>query len=83
MNIVEPVISPCYGIVEEVLIDTTSRIYEWEQLFKIREEDGKVTTLSVGLSGEVYTLQVKVGDSVFPGKVLAVVKQDLVPAGSD
>lgn len=79
----EPIISPCFGTVEEILIDSTSRIYEWEKLFKIRAADGKLNTVSIGLSGEMHSVEVEIGDNVIPGMVLAVVKEDLIATGSD
>jgi biotin carboxyl carrier protein len=79
----EPIVSPFLGTVEEVLINSTCRIYEWENLFKIRAVNGELNTVSMGLSGEIQSIEVKIGDNITPGMVLAVVKEDLIATGSD
>jgi biotin carboxyl carrier protein len=77
------VLSPCYGTVEKVSIKNETRIYEWEPLFQIKKEDGKVEMIQTGLSGEVESLEVQEGDQVIPGMVLAFIKEDLFVTGSD
>jgi pyruvate carboxylase len=77
------VISTVSGRVEEVVIEVHSRIYEWEKLFTVRTNNGNLETVSVGLSGEVVSIEVKPGDSIIPGMVLAFIKDDLFPMGSD
>ncbi|MCM3603493.1 hypothetical protein M3175_22630 [Robertmurraya korlensis] len=77
------VVSAVSGKVEEVAIEVHSRIYEWEKLFTIRMENGHLETVSVGLSGEVVSIEVKTGDCIIPGMVLAFIKDDLIPTGSD
>ncbi|MGG7622272.1 hypothetical protein [Bacillus coreaensis] len=79
----EFVVSSVSGKVEEVAIEVHSRIYEWEKLFTIRTENGHLETVSVGLSGEIISIEVKAGDSIIPGMVLAFIKDDLIPTGSD
>ncbi|MGX6446032.1 hypothetical protein ACWM35_22750 [Neobacillus sp. K501] len=77
------VLSPCYGTVERVSIKNETRIYEWEPLFQIKNENGKVEMIQTGLSGEVESLEVQEGDQVIPGMVLAFIKEDLFVTGSD
>lgn len=77
------VISPCYGTVEKVSIKNENRIYEWEPLFQIKTEDGKVEMIQTGLSGEIESLEVQEGDNVIPGMVLAFIKEDAFVTGSD
>lgn len=79
----EFVVSAVSGKIEEVAIEVHSRIYEWEKLFTIRKEDGHLETVSVGLSGEVISIEVKTGDCIIPGMVLAFIKDDLITTGSD
>ncbi|MGM0923971.1 MAG: hypothetical protein ACQEWW_22645 [Bacillota bacterium] len=79
----EFIISSCYGTVEEVSINNQSRIYEWENLFTIKTIHGERETIRVGISGEVHSLEVQIGDKVIPGMVLAFVKEDAVASGSD
>ncbi|MEH7304649.1 biotin/lipoyl-binding protein [Neobacillus drentensis] len=77
------VLSPCYGKVERISIKSESRIYEWETLFMIKSQSGKVETVQTSLSGEVESLEVQEGDYVIPGMVLAYIKEDLFVTGSD
>ncbi|MGI8387155.1 hypothetical protein [Robertmurraya sp. P23] len=79
----EFVVSTVSGKVEEVAIEVHSRIYEWEKLFTIRTENGHLETVSVGLSGEVISIEVNTGDCIIPGMVLAFIKDDLIPTGCD
>lgn len=77
------VLSPCYGKVEKISIKEESRIYEWETLFMIKSESGKLEIVRTGLSGAVESLEVQEGDYVIPGMVLAYIKEDLFVTGSD
>jgi pyruvate carboxylase len=79
----EIVMSSCYGIIQEVPIENHKRIYEWETLFKIKTDKGNIETVSIGVSGEIHSLEVQKGDKVFPGMVLAFIKADLIASGSD
>lgn len=77
------VLSPCNGTVEKVSIKKTERIYEWETLFLIREDDGSLNVVQTGLCGEIDSLEVQVGDKVIPGMVLAYVQEDLLASASE
>ncbi|MFK9089894.1 hypothetical protein [Bacillus salipaludis] len=77
------VLSPCYGKVEEISIQSESRFYEWEPLFAIKTKDGNLVMIQTSVSGEVESLEVQEGDDVIPGMVLAYVKEDLFITGSD
>ncbi|MFB5196872.1 hypothetical protein ACE198_18355 [Neobacillus sp. KR4-4] len=77
------VLSPCYGKVERISINSDSRIYEWETLFILTSEAGKKERVQTCLSGEVKSLEVQEGDYVIPGMVLAYIKEDLFVTGSD
>ncbi|PEZ05877.1 hypothetical protein CN326_13645 [Bacillus sp. AFS018417] len=79
----EIVTSPCYGTVEKVSIDKDSRIYEWEQLFAIKDMNGQLEVIKMGCSGEVQSLEVEAGDKVIPGMVLAYIQEDILISGSD
>jgi hypothetical protein len=79
----EIVMSSCYGIIQELSIENCTRIYEWEPLFIIKTDSGNIETVSVGVSGEVHSLEVQKGDKVIPGMVLAFIKVDLISSGSE
>jgi biotin carboxyl carrier protein len=44
---------------------------------------GNIETVSIGVCGEVYSLEVQKGDRVIPGMVLAFIKEDLIGCESD
>ncbi|MCM2531317.1 biotin/lipoyl attachment domain-containing protein [Neobacillus ginsengisoli] len=77
------VVSPFYGKVEKISINSESRIYEWETLFMIKTEEGNQEIIRTGVSGEVESLEVQEGDDVIPGMVLAYIKEDIFVTGSD
>lgn len=77
------VLSPCNGRIEKVEIRNESRIYEWEPLFYIKTPEGEVEVIQTGVSGEIESLEVQVGEEVIPGMVLAYIKEDLYVTGSD
>ena len=72
----EFIMSSCYGIIEDILIQIHSQICEGEPLFKIRNREGNIETVRVELSGKIHSLEVQKGDRVIPGMVLAFVKED-------
>lgn len=77
------VLSPCHGVIEKVIVQSTERIYEWDTLFEIKTDYGHIESIQTGMSGEVQSLEVQEGDEVIPGMVLAYVKEDLFVTGSD
>lgn len=79
----ELVISPYSGKVEEVLIFSGARFYEWDPLFLIKDRNGSVHTIKVNYSGTIHSLEVQSGDLVVPGMVLAYLKEDSFVTGSD
>jgi hypothetical protein len=79
----EYIVSTVSGTVEEVAIEVHSRIDEWEKLFTVRTHNGILETVSVGLSGEIISIEVKPGDCIIPGMVLAFIKDDLITMGSE
>ncbi|WP_221565833.1 hypothetical protein [Alkalihalobacillus sp. TS-13] len=80
---IQPIYSPCDGKVENILVYESSHIYEWEKLFLIREENGSVKEVTIGLSGLITSLEVKENQNVTPNTVLAKIKEDLLITGSD
>ncbi|UOQ92404.1 hypothetical protein MUO14_18340 [Halobacillus shinanisalinarum] len=83
MNYKEMITSPYHGIIEEICIQSNSRIYEWESLFIVRTDEDTIKTVATGMSGSVHSLEVKIGEEVIPGMVLAYIEEDLVVSGSD
>lgn len=48
LDLIQPIYSPCYGKVKNILENESSHIYEWEKLFLIREKNGSVKEIRVG-----------------------------------
>jgi hypothetical protein len=48
LDLIQPIYSPCYGKVENILEKESSHLYEWEKLFLIREKNGSVKEIRVG-----------------------------------
>ncbi|MEH7415297.1 hypothetical protein V7266_08460 [Neobacillus drentensis] len=82
-RIEETVYSPCSGTVEKVLTKKDNHVYEWEKLFLIKTNNGKMEEISIGISGHVTSLNVKDGQKVDTETALAVIKDDLIITGSD
>jgi biotin carboxyl carrier protein len=72
----ELVTSPSYGIVKEVLIAEGQKISEWAPMFEIENSNGLLQYISVGTRGTIEKVNVKYGSTVFPGTLLAQVKED-------
>ncbi len=81
--LIQPIYSPCDGKVENIFVHESSHIYEWEKLFLIKEKNGSVKEVTVGLSGLITSLEVKENQNVTPNTVLAKIKEDLLITGSD
>lgn len=79
----EMILSPCHGVIERISIKKDARVYEWESLFTIKTAEGQFQEVRVGLSGIIHSLEVRIGDEVIPGMVLAYIHEDLVASGSD
>ncbi|WP_026567251.1 hypothetical protein [Bacillus sp. UNC41MFS5] len=79
----EDIFSPCSGTVETVLTEENDHVYEWEKLFLIKTQNGKIEEISIGISGYITSLAVKKGQEVNSQTVLATIQDDLLITGSD
>jgi biotin carboxyl carrier protein len=71
------ILSPCSGTVEKITVKNDVQIYEWEALFTIKTDGGRVEEVQTGVNGEIESLEVQEGDYVIPGMVLAYIKEEL------
>ncbi|MGM0852730.1 MAG: hypothetical protein ACQEWI_08980 [Bacillota bacterium] len=78
MNDYDWILSPCQGVVEEILISERCRIHEQDTLFKIRTNQEEIKIVSTAIRGEVQSLEVSKGEKVYTGMVLAFIEEDLV-----
>ncbi|MFP5109932.1 hypothetical protein [Neobacillus sp. 211] len=79
----EVIFSPCSGIVETVLTEENDHVYEWEKLFLIKTQNGRIEEISIGISGYITSLPIKKGQEVTTQTVLATIQDDLLITGSD
>ena len=77
------VVCPCEGVIEKIFVHHSSRVYEWEPMFVIRNGQGNTEKITLGVSGEISELHVKENDRVTGGYVLASMKEDDFVTGSD
>jgi multidrug resistance efflux pump len=84
MQVIEETIySPCSGTVEQVLTKENDHVYEWEKLFLIKTNNGRIEEISIGISGYITSLNVKKGQMVTSTTQLATIQDDLLITGSD
>ncbi|MFI8708496.1 hypothetical protein ACIGHG_15785 [Bacillus sp. NPDC077411] len=81
--VIESIYSPCNGVVEEVLINEKSYVYEWEKLLIIRNNKGILEEAAVGISGNVLSVDVVVGQEVDTNTILCKVEDDLLITGCE
>ncbi|MGG0185918.1 hypothetical protein [Bacillus rhizoplanae] len=81
--VIESICSPCNGVVEEVLINETSYVYEWEKLLIIRNNKGLLEEVAVGISGNILSVDVVVGQEVDTNTVLCKLKDDFLITGCE
>ncbi|MEH7481544.1 hypothetical protein V7157_10805 [Neobacillus drentensis] len=79
----EVIFSPCSGTVETVLTEENDHVYEWEKLFLIKTQNGRIEEISIGISGYITSLPIKRGQEVTTQTVLATIQDDLLITGSD
>lgn len=79
----ETIYSPCAGTVEQVLTTENNHVYEWEKLFLIRKNNGRIEEISIGISGYITSLNIEKGQKVTTNTVLATIQDDLLITGSD
>lgn len=72
----ELVTSPLYGTIEKVLIGPNQRVSEWEPLFIIKNLNGTLQQITVGINGILSKLNVNENDVISPGTVMALIKAD-------
>ncbi|OYD09059.1 hypothetical protein [Paludifilum halophilum] len=82
MVIQSPIVSPCCGIIEKILCHT-SVFQPKDSLFLIRTTDGELRKVTVDYSGTITSYEVRPGDEVFTGMVLAYSEEDLTAAENE
>ncbi|MBJ8008401.1 MULTISPECIES: hypothetical protein [Bacillus] len=80
---IEEIYSSCTGIVEEIFINESSYVYEWEKLMMIRKNDGEIEKIVVGISGNIRLVNVEVGQNIDTDTLLVKLEDDLLITGCE
>lgn len=82
-EMLQDVYSPCSGFVKNVFVTPSSYVYEWETLFVIETKEKKEVEVSIGISGNITSVEISQGQNVAKNTVLTTLKDDLEITGSD
>lgn len=83
MKILEVVTCPYFGEIEKVNIKSGDYVYEWENLIEIKQPNGELKPVSIGISGLIEDVKVEKGEKVTPGAVLVFIEDDQKITGTD
>lgn len=80
---IEEIYSSYEGKVEEIFINESSYVYEWEKLLMIRKNDGELKKIAVGISGNIRLVNVEVGQEISADTLLVKLEDDLLITGCE
>ncbi|WP_342717750.1 hypothetical protein AAG068_02930 [Bacillus paramycoides] len=79
----EEIYSSYEGKVEEIFVNESSYVYEWEKLMMIRKNNGELEKVSVGISGNIRLVNVVVGQQINTDTLLVKLEDDLLITGCE
>ena len=79
----EEIYSSYEGKVEEIFVDESSYVYEWEKLMMIRKNNGELEKVAVGISGNIRLVNVVVGQPIHTETLLVKLADDLLITGCE
>ncbi|ADY19861.1 hypothetical protein P4U05_09475 [Bacillus paranthracis] len=79
----EEICSSYEGKVEEIFVNESSYVYEWEKLMMIRKTNGELEKVAVGISGNIRLVNVVVGQQIYTGTLLVRLEDDLLITGCE
>ena len=79
---IEEIYSSYEGKVEEIFINESSYIYEWEKLLMIRKMTVSLK-IAVGISGNIRLVNVEVGQEISADTLLVKLEDDLLITGCE
>ncbi|QHE50910.1 biotin/lipoyl-containing protein [Pontibacillus sp. HMF3514] len=82
-EVFQHVYSPCDGFVKKVFVTPSSYVYEWEKLFVIETNENKEVEVSIGVSGNITSVEISQGQNVEQNTILTTLRDDFVITGSD
>ncbi|HFK1440864.1 MULTISPECIES: hypothetical protein [Bacillus] len=80
---IEEIYSSYEGKVEEIFINESSYVYEWEKLLMLRKNDGELKKIAVGISGNIRLVNVEVGQEISADTLLVKLEDDLLITGCE
>ncbi|EJS64059.1 MULTISPECIES: hypothetical protein [Bacillus] len=80
---IEEIYSSYEGKVEEIFVNESSYVYEWENLMMIRKNNGELEKVAVGISGNIRLVNVVVGQQINTDILLVKLEDDLLITGCE
>ncbi|MGH1286233.1 hypothetical protein [Bacillus toyonensis] len=80
---IEEVYSSYEGKIEEIFVNESSYVYEWEKLMMIRKNNGELEKVAVGISGNIRLVNVEVGQKINTDTLLVKIEDDLLITGCE
>ncbi|PDZ45945.1 hypothetical protein [Bacillus wiedmannii] len=80
---IEEIYSSYEGKVEEIFVNESSYVYEWENLMMIRKNNGELEKVAVGISGNIRLVNVVVGQQIHTDTLLVKLEDDLLITGCE
>ncbi|MFP3379359.1 hypothetical protein SB767_23595 [Bacillus sp. SIMBA_069] len=79
----EEIYSSYEGKVEEIFVNESSYVYEWENLMMIRKNNGELEKVVVGISGNIRLVNVVAGQQINTDTLLVKLEDDLLITGCE
>ncbi|MDF9451006.1 hypothetical protein [Bacillus toyonensis] len=80
---IEEVYSSYEGKIEEIFVNESSYVYEWEKLMMVRKNNGELEKVAVGISGNIRLVNVEVGQKINTDILLVKLEDDLLITGCE
>jgi biotin carboxyl carrier protein len=80
---IEEIYSSYEGKVEEIFVNESSYVYEWEKLMMIRKSNGELEKVAVGISGNIRLVNVVAGQQINTDTLLVKLEDDLLITGCE
>ncbi|MED3085991.1 hypothetical protein COL24_14230 [Bacillus toyonensis] len=80
---IEEVYSSYEGKIEEIFVNESSYVYEWEKLMMVRKNNGELEKVAVGISGNIRLVNVEVGQKINTDTLLVKLEDDLLITGCE
>ncbi|HDX9629320.1 TPA: hypothetical protein ROY30_003012 [Bacillus cereus] len=79
----EEIYSSYEGKVEEIFVNESSYVYEWEKLMMIRKNNGELEKVAIGISGNIRLVNVVAGQQINTDTLLVTLEDDLLITGCE